>query len=228
MQQRTSSNAIARLICTGLLLLLLTVGYFLFVPMHTGHPGPSDRSICRNNLKQIWIATESYTQEHGRPPPAYTVDEEGNRLHSWRTLLLPYLEQEALYESIDLTRPWNDPVNANAYNTVVDIYRCPATEGVPSLHTSYLAITGESFVITGDDRRKYLPANPGDKPAIIEMPRGYTVHWMSPEDITPAELLKLCDPEAGAPPGEIPVIRESGAIEALTPAELGTIIADPS
>ena len=47
-------------------------------------------------------------------PPAYTVDADGRPLHSWRTLILPYLEQEPLYQTIDLSKPWNDPANAKA------------------------------------------------------------------------------------------------------------------
>ena len=59
----------------------------------------------------------NYEQAYNALPPAYTVDANGRPLHSWRTLILPYLEQESLYQTIDLSKPWNDPANARAVET---------------------------------------------------------------------------------------------------------------
>ena len=72
-------------------------------------------------------------------PPAYTVDAKGRPLHSWRTLILPYLEQEPLYQTIDLSKPWNDPANAKALETSLPVFRCPEAVG-PQNTTTYLAI----------------------------------------------------------------------------------------
>ena len=60
-----------------------------------------------NNIRNITLALLNYADTHKAFPPAYTVDANGNRLHSWRTLLLPYLDQQSLYESIDFSKPWN-------------------------------------------------------------------------------------------------------------------------
>ena len=49
---------------------------------------------CVDNLKQIALALNNYEQEYNALPPAYTVDADGRPLHSWRTLILPYLEEE--------------------------------------------------------------------------------------------------------------------------------------
>lgn len=70
------------------------------------------RMHCSNNLKQISLALHNYEETYRSFPPAWTVDENGNRLHSWRTMILPYLEQKPLYDSIDLSKPWDDPANA--------------------------------------------------------------------------------------------------------------------
>ena len=52
------------------------------------------RAHCANNLKQIALASLGYEQAHNALPPAYTMDASGRPLHSWRTLILPFLEQE--------------------------------------------------------------------------------------------------------------------------------------
>ncbi len=106
------------------------------------------RVQCTNNLKQIGLALHNYTDVHRSLPPAFTVDENGKPLHSWRTLLLPYLEQQALYESIDLSKPWNDPVNAHLATTVVPTYTCPSHASNNGL-TLYQAVVDPSGAFTG-------------------------------------------------------------------------------
>src|SRR5262249_51846003 len=111
----------------------------LLLPV-TRSAGPAARrSQCVYNLKQIGLALYHYEQAHKALPPAYTVDESGRPLHSWRTLILPYLEQESLYQTIDLAKPWNDPANAKALKTIPSVFRCPEMAG-PQNTTTYLAI----------------------------------------------------------------------------------------
>lgn len=72
----------------------------------------------------------------GQFPPAYTVDSNGKPLHSWRTLILAHLDQRALYERIDFSKPWDDPANSEALKTAIDVYSCPASENPDNLTTS--------------------------------------------------------------------------------------------
>jgi len=69
---------------------------------------------CRNKMEQIGIALQKYHDEHGSFPPAYTVDTEGNPLHSWRTLILPYFGKskwKEIYDQIRFDEPWNSEHN---------------------------------------------------------------------------------------------------------------------
>ena len=67
--------------------------------------GPPRRMLCTNNLKQLALAMHTYNDYHKSFPPAYTTDEDGKPLHSWRVLILPFIEQRGLYESIRLDEP---------------------------------------------------------------------------------------------------------------------------
>ena len=84
------------------------------------------RTQCKNNLHQLGLALHNYHDEYQCFPPAYTVDPDGKPLHSWRTLILPYLEHGPLYATIDLSKPWDDPANKAAYATNIQAYRCPS------------------------------------------------------------------------------------------------------
>jgi hypothetical protein len=65
-------------------------------------------------MQQIGIALQKYHDQHGSFPPAYTVDENGNPLHSWRTLILPYFEEpkwKEIYDQIRFDEPWDSEHN---------------------------------------------------------------------------------------------------------------------
>jgi hypothetical protein len=69
-----------------------TVLICLLLPAVRSARGPARRAQCGNNLKQIALALLTYETVYHALPPAYTVDADGKPLHSWRTLILPYLE----------------------------------------------------------------------------------------------------------------------------------------
>ena len=141
------------------------------------------RMQCSNTLKQISLALLEYESKYKMFPPAYTLDADGNRLHSWRSLILPFLEQSDLYAKIDFTKAWNDPANEAVFRNSLPVYQCLASE-LPSAHTSYLAIVGESNCIRPQSGRMMTEIVDGlsNTVMIFETEPSKSVHWMCPED----------------------------------------------
>jgi prepilin-type processing-associated H-X9-DG protein len=168
-------------IFAGLGILLVLVA--LFLPANRSARGAAQRAQCTNNLKQIALALHSYEELHKALPPAYTVDSSGRPLHSWRTLILPFLEQESLYKTIDLSRPWNDPANAKAYHSSLAVFRCPARIGPPST-TTYLAVVDPKGCLQPDRPRQLAEITDGTATTlmVIEVGEEHAVHWMAPID----------------------------------------------
>ncbi|MCC7338769.1 MAG: DUF1559 domain-containing protein [Pirellulaceae bacterium] len=140
---------------------------------------------CSNNLKQIAFALQNYETSYHAFPPAATFDSSGNPLHSWRTLILPFLEQSALYDSIDLSKPWDDPANAQAYARSVPVYHCPSLGSGLSLgSTTYLGVVAPHgfFLPTGSRRLSEIIDSPSDTLMVVEVPSVNSVHWMQPVD----------------------------------------------
>jgi len=151
----------------------------------TRSAGPAMRSShCKNQLKQIALALFNYQDEYASFPPAFTVDAEGNRLHSWRSLILPYLDepQRRLYETIDFSKPWNDPANAAAFASECSVYRCAANKTRPG-YTTYVAIVAENgcFRPSGTRTLSELLA-PTSTLLVAEVAMDQAVHWMAPFD----------------------------------------------
>ena len=137
-----------------------------------------------NNLKQIALALRNYAEEHQNAlPPAYTTDADGKPLHSWRTLILPYLDEQQLYETIDLTKPWDDVVNVQASKICLSVYQCPA--GSERLdYTTYLAIVTPGSCLQPNEPRDLseITDGAGETLMLIEVDSEHAVPWMSTTD----------------------------------------------
>jgi prepilin-type processing-associated H-X9-DG protein len=132
---------------------------------------------CVNNLKQIGLGLHAYHDMKGTLPPALleptqTAPKVDYPFISWLTRLLPFVEQPALYKSMQdafaaqaaqgtMLYPWTDPPHIGL-STVVPTYKCPAdsreysaqfiTAGPDSLptgitiaFTAYLAVNGRNL-----------------------------------------------------------------------------------
>ena len=91
------------------------------------------RLQCANNLKQLGLALHNYHDEKKTFPPAY-VNAGGSYAgsgfpftHGWAPFILPYIEQQPLYNlyhwDFPLYAPENQPVEA----AQLSIFQCPST-----------------------------------------------------------------------------------------------------
>ncbi len=91
------------------------------------------RVQCQNNLRQIAIGLHNYESAHRVFPKGgagvVSLTDPAIRARwrlSWGAALLPFIEQSAVYESIDPGEPFIHPVNAEAGRTPVSTYLCPS------------------------------------------------------------------------------------------------------
>jgi prepilin-type N-terminal cleavage/methylation domain-containing protein len=105
------------------------------------------RGSCANNLRQIGIALQNYHDQNDRFPP-------GSRLRnvdrqpgiSWRVLILPQIDEPALYEDIHPTDN-GGAANWAAERSVVATYICPsaprqADSGITLKESNYSGVSG--------------------------------------------------------------------------------------
>lgn len=96
------------------------------------------RMSCQNNMKQMGIALHLYHNQLGVFPSSSTSDVEAGvwspsperfHLHSWASLLLPFMEQGNLHEQIDYNVSSLAPANLLLAQQPIDIYVCPSYSG---------------------------------------------------------------------------------------------------
>lgn len=171
---------------------VVTVCIALLLPAVHRASEPARRTQCKSNLKQIGLALQQYHEIYGSLPPAYTVDAEGKRLHSWRTLILPYLDQIELYKQIDLSKPWDDQVNVEFAKTDLYVYACPSIP-MPFTKTSYMAVAGTGTCFPGAASRSISEIKDGTSNTvlIVEVEAAKSVLWMSPADLDGQYLVNV-------------------------------------
>lgn len=110
----------------------------LLLPAVQASREASRRSFCTNNLRQIGIAIATYHDAREALPPAVVDDySASSQLHTWCLLILPYLEQGALYGRYDFPAGYNSPSNADVVATPVGLYLCPSSDEAENQGTGY-------------------------------------------------------------------------------------------
>jgi prepilin-type N-terminal cleavage/methylation domain-containing protein/prepilin-type processing-associated H-X9-DG protein len=88
------------------------------------------RLQCQNNLKQIGLALHGYHDSNNSFPPTFSTQLQP--YVSWQARILPYVDQEALWQQSQQAYqsqkwPWASPPHPNG--AVVKLFRCPADPG---------------------------------------------------------------------------------------------------
>lgn len=201
----------------------------LLLPAVQSARGAARRMQCSNNIKQIALAMHNYHDTYKALPPAYTVDADGNKLHSWRTLILPFLEQQALYSRIDLSTAWDSPQNRHISEMAIPQYCCPSDDGPNPAGTNYMAIVGPGTVFEGPNQIAFRDVTDGlSNTVLIVEVVGSSTNWMEPKDLD-LEAMKMVinggKGEMGSNhPGGVQVAFADGAVSFLADTiDLGTL-----
>ncbi len=92
------------------------------------------RMQCQNNLKQIGLAMHNYEANFGSLPFGGSGPPNNTSaylpLPTWAAMILPFLEQQGVYDLFDFRKDMVDPVNAKATSAIISAYICP-TDGSP-------------------------------------------------------------------------------------------------
>jgi hypothetical protein len=182
-------------------LALLAVFCLLVQPAQRFDNDGAGRRRCRLNLLQIGLALHLYHDDYGSFPPAYIANDQGRPMHSWRVLILPYLDERPLHEQYRFDEPWNGPSNSQLTSRVPSVYQCPTDvheRAEPQPWTSYVAVIGPRTCWSGETPlvRDDITDRPDRTIHVVEV-RASGIHWMEPRDLNVAQMARSINPESG-------------------------------
>lgn len=87
---------------------------------------------CSNNMKQLGVGFHNFECANGGFPPrrwgdATAAGVNGGGRTGWGTFLLPFIEQQAIYDNYDWNYDYYDPVNQAIVETKLAVFICPST-----------------------------------------------------------------------------------------------------
>jgi prepilin-type N-terminal cleavage/methylation domain-containing protein/prepilin-type processing-associated H-X9-DG protein len=139
MRRRTAFTLIELLVVIAIIAVLMG----LVLPAVQKVRAAAARASCQNNLRQVGIALHHYHDSNAALPPGVTPADAGERFPrlSWLGRLLPYVEQQPLWEvtrGAYATRP-QDPFSSPhaGISTPIKLFGCPADSRVSTTQTTY-------------------------------------------------------------------------------------------
>ena len=189
----------------GLILKVVAGLAIAFIAILLFLPGPSSgpasyRVQCKINLKQFVLALHDYHDTYGCFPPAYIADKDGLPMHSWRTLILPFVEFKPIYRDYRFDEPWNGPHNRELAALKLNLFQCPEVKHANS-ETNYLVVVGPKTVFPGSKCVKLSEITGGtggtkETILIVEVDNS-GIQWAEPRDLSYAEAVRGINPKLG-------------------------------
>jgi type II secretory pathway pseudopilin PulG len=182
------------------------------------------RNGSMNNVKQLSLAMLNYEATFQEFPPQYSLDSAGQPALSWRALLLPYMEQQMLYDQLVQDESWNSAANSTATDTHIPTFVRPGSGSTGNL-TDYVAIAGDGFLFNGNNKNRM--ANVADGSAntifVVEVANS-DIAWAEPRDLTMDDLQL----EAAGAASDTPNLLRSMTVVGFVDGSVKTIpISDP-
>jgi hypothetical protein len=159
----------------------------------------AQRAENMNNLKQLAIAMHSFHSATEAFPPQSLTDKAGKRLLSWRVLILPYVDQQELYQQFHLDEAWDSPHNLALLEKMPNLYRSVGNpqegEAKPG-HTRFVApLTANSIFGKPGLPTRFQKIFDGTSNTIllVHATPAAAVPWTKPDDL----VVDAANPLAG-------------------------------
>lgn len=140
--------------------------------------------MWRSNLRQIGDALREMVDDEG-VPAAYTVDDQGKPLLSWRVRLLPYLGHAELHKQFRFDEPWNSKHNLPLVAKMPSEFRAPGSNA-PAGKTNYVSVWSvKGFIVPPDYPNAGARDSSPNRIKLLEIGDDQAVIWTKPEDFEP-------------------------------------------
>jgi len=155
----------------------------------------ADRSMAVNRrkermdqFKQLALAMHLYADQNKHLPAGAAIrDKDGKPLLSWRVAILPYIEEQPLYEEFHLDEPWDSAHNRSLISKMPTLF----ADSDPKLQqlvqggkTMIQVPVGPETMFFNNDGAKFAEIKDGTSNTImiVEVDPAHAVEWTKPAD----------------------------------------------
>jgi prepilin-type processing-associated H-X9-DG protein len=183
----TRGLTLAFLLIGGMILIdVISMLIALLLPSINAAREAARRTNCSRNLKELGIAMLHYREFHGTFPPAFIADKNGKPMHSWRAMLLPYLEggPESPGAKYNFDEPWDSPGNRRVTDVSLSYFFCPSHGDRGRPITNYMMVVGPHSISDGPHGRKSaeITDDAANTIMLVEVADS-DVRWAEPKDL---------------------------------------------
>lgn len=141
------------------------------------------RMQSMNNIKQIMLAMHNYHGVNKEFPKPVMTGPDGKTKYSWRVALLPYLEQQPLYDAYRFNEPWDSKHNLTILKQIPPTYRHENADPA-STNSSYFVLTGDGTALgNSDEAVRIRDIRDGTSNTAIVFEARRDIPWTKPVDI---------------------------------------------
>jgi hypothetical protein len=118
-------------------------------------------------------------------PPAIVHGKNGRPLYSWRVLILPYLDQQRLYDEFKLDEPWDSTHNRTLLPSMPKIFAPPGANAqtIPPYHTVCHVFVGDNTVFGNPRFSAPKDFAEWQSTTFLIVEAGTPVPWTKPQEI---------------------------------------------
>jgi RNA polymerase sigma factor (sigma-70 family) len=148
------------------------------------------RDTSINHIKQIMLAFHNYYSVNGHFPPKAIFGADGEPKLSWRIALLPFLDQQALFQEFHLDESWDSPHNKALIARMPEVFTTPSSPAGDGT-TRIRLFEGPGTLFDGSRGMKFGDITDGTSNTVAIVAARDAVPWTRPGDLPYAQRKPL-------------------------------------